>query len=66
MLQEDAETFERWGVDYVKLDGCYSHPNDMDSGYPDFGYWLNKVNSNGNWQFPSYGIRTQTNVNRMF
>jgi len=33
-LKEDAETFESWGVDYVKLDGCYSHPNDMDKGYP--------------------------------
>lgn len=42
-LKEDAETFERWGVDYVKLDGCYSHPNDMDKGYPEFGYWLNKT-----------------------
>ena len=25
-VQEDADTFESWGVDYVKLDGCYSHP----------------------------------------
>ena len=43
ILQEDAETFESWGVDYVKLDGCYSHPNDMDKGYPEFGYWLNQT-----------------------
>jgi len=42
-LQEDADTFESWNVDYVKLDGCYSHPNDMDKGYPEFGYWLNKT-----------------------
>ena len=42
-LQEDAETFASWGVDYVKLDGCYSHPNDMDKGYPEFGYWLNQT-----------------------
>ena len=41
--QEDAETFASWEVDYVKLDGCYSHPNDMDKGYPEFGYWLNQV-----------------------
>ena len=42
-VQEDADTFASWGVDYVKLDGCYSHPNDMDAGYPEFGYWLNQV-----------------------
>ena len=27
----------------MKLDGCYSHPNDMDKGYPEFGYWLNQT-----------------------
>ena len=37
------ETFESWDIDYVKLDGCYSHPNDMDKGYPEFGYWLNQT-----------------------
>lgn len=42
-LKEDADTFEKWTVDYVKLDGCYSHPNDMDKGYPEFGYWLNQT-----------------------
>jgi len=42
-LKEDADTFESWGVDYVKLDGCYSHPTDMDKGYPEFGYWLNQT-----------------------
>ena len=42
-MKEDADTFASWGVDYVKLDGCYSHPNDMDRGYPEFGYWLNRV-----------------------
>lgn len=31
-LQTDADTFAEWGVDYVKLDGCYSHPSDMDRG----------------------------------
>ncbi|MPC70508.1 putative alpha-galactosidase A [Portunus trituberculatus] len=31
-LQTDALTFAEWGVDYVKLDGCYSHPSDMDRG----------------------------------
>jgi hypothetical protein len=31
-LDTDAETFASWNVDYVKLDGCYSHPRDMDRG----------------------------------
>ena len=31
-LETDAQTFADWDVDYVKLDGCYSHPRDMDKG----------------------------------
>ena len=31
-LKIDAQTFADWKVDYVKLDGCYSHPSDMDRG----------------------------------
>ena len=27
-------------MDYVKLDGCYSEPKDMDTGYPEFGTYL--------------------------
>lgn len=42
-LQTDAFTFAEWGVDYVKLDGCYSHPTDMDRGYPLFGYYMNQT-----------------------
>jgi alpha-N-acetylgalactosaminidase len=42
-LETDANTFASWDVDYVKLDGCYSLPTDMDVGYPEFGYWLNKT-----------------------
>ncbi|CAG0921212.1 unnamed protein product [Notodromas monacha] len=40
-LETDAQTFAEWDVDYIKLDGCYSHPKDMDRGYPEFGYFLN-------------------------
>ncbi|XP_050673120.1 alpha-N-acetylgalactosaminidase isoform X1 [Leptidea sinapis] len=40
-LEGDATTFAAWGVDYVKLDGCYALPGDMDHGYPDFGRQLN-------------------------
>jgi hypothetical protein len=36
-LRQDAELFAKWDVDYVKLDGCYSLPSDMDYGYPEFG-----------------------------
>ena len=43
-LETDANTFAEWGVDYVKLDGCYSEPADMDTGYPEFGLYLNKTN----------------------
>ncbi|KAF2355717.1 Glycoside hydrolase family 27 [Trinorchestia longiramus] len=42
-LQIDAQTFADWQVDYVKLDGCYSLPTDMDTGYPLFGYYLNQT-----------------------
>ena len=40
-MELDAKTFAEWGVDYVKLDGCYSDPSTMDSGYPKFGKYLN-------------------------
>ncbi|CAG9128729.1 hypothetical protein JYU34_010077 [Plutella xylostella] len=40
-LAGDARTFASWGVDYVKLDGCYALPSDMDHGYPEFGRQLN-------------------------
>ncbi|EEB17658.1 alpha-N-acetylgalactosaminidase, putative [Pediculus humanus corporis] len=36
-LEKDAELFKSWDVDYVKLDGCYSEPFDMDEGYIEFG-----------------------------
>ncbi|XP_037069521.1 alpha-N-acetylgalactosaminidase-like, partial [Pollicipes pollicipes] len=42
-LETDAQTFADWDIDYVKLDGCYSHPKDMDRGYPEFGYYLNRT-----------------------
>ncbi|XP_063698394.1 alpha-N-acetylgalactosaminidase-like [Culicoides brevitarsis] len=42
-LQQDAELFASWDVDFVKLDGCYSLPLDMDYGYPEFGRHLNRT-----------------------
>lgn len=31
-LQKDAQTFANWGVDYIKLDGCYANQDDMEDG----------------------------------
>ena len=31
-LEQDADTFAKWGVDMVKLDGCYTNIEDMDYG----------------------------------
>ncbi|XP_077299253.1 alpha-N-acetylgalactosaminidase-like [Arctopsyche grandis] len=42
-MEIDAETFGDWGVDYVKLDGCYVDIELMDEGYPLFGELLNKT-----------------------
>ncbi|KAL0279663.1 UNVERIFIED_CONTAM: hypothetical protein PYX00_001167 [Menopon gallinae] len=36
----DSGLFAYWEVDYVKLDGCYSDPFDMDMGYSTFGKYL--------------------------
>ena len=30
-------------MSYFDHTGCYSHPNDMDRGYPEFGYYLNQT-----------------------
>ncbi|KAK7874139.1 hypothetical protein R5R35_004680 [Gryllus longicercus] len=42
-LQLDAQTFADWGVDYVKLDGCFVDINILDRVYPAFGYYLNQT-----------------------
>ena len=41
--QQIVEAVIPLGVDYVKLDGCYSDPSTMDAGYPEFGMYLNKT-----------------------
>lgn len=43
-LETDAQTFAEWGVDYIKIDGCYVDTHQMDSGYPEFGGYLNATN----------------------
>ncbi|KAK3733255.1 hypothetical protein QZH41_011098, partial [Actinostola sp. cb2023] len=42
-VYKDAETFADWGVDYLKLDGCYASPLAMDEGYPLFSWALNRT-----------------------
>ncbi|KAK3593552.1 hypothetical protein CHS0354_018637 [Potamilus streckersoni] len=42
-LELDAETFADWGVDMLKLDGCYTDTDDMAYGYPAMGFFLNKT-----------------------
>lgn len=39
--QIDIDTFVEWEIDYLKLDGCYMDPLQMDEGYPAFGKMLN-------------------------
>ncbi|XP_048842308.1 alpha-N-acetylgalactosaminidase [Brienomyrus brachyistius] len=33
-IKVDAETFAEWGVDMLKLDGCYSNATEQEKGYP--------------------------------
>jgi len=42
-IKKDAQTFADWGVDYLKLDGCYANPLKMDKGYPKFSRALNET-----------------------
>ncbi|XP_076446682.1 alpha-N-acetylgalactosaminidase-like [Babylonia areolata] len=42
-LEEDAQTFADWGIDSLKLDGCYSTTDDFAEGYPIMGFFLNKT-----------------------
>ncbi|XP_048483935.1 alpha-N-acetylgalactosaminidase [Plutella xylostella] len=41
--QLDIDTFVEWGVDYIKLDGCYVDEAQMDEGYPAYGKMLNQT-----------------------
>lgn len=38
-MEIDAQTFADWQVDYVKLDGCYAFPSQMDKGIRE-KHWL--------------------------
>ncbi len=39
----DAQTFAEWGVDYVKIDGCYYDPEDSQKLFQEFGSALNST-----------------------
>ncbi|CAG9766353.1 unnamed protein product [Ceutorhynchus assimilis] len=40
-LELDAQTFSEWGVDYLKLDGCYAALHGMEEGYAKMSQFLN-------------------------
>ncbi|XP_052441266.1 alpha-N-acetylgalactosaminidase-like [Carassius gibelio] len=40
-IQTDAQTFADWGVDMLKLDGCYSNSSYQEQGYPMMSKALN-------------------------
>ncbi|XP_035682064.1 alpha-N-acetylgalactosaminidase-like isoform X3 [Branchiostoma floridae] len=42
-LQKDAETIAGWGIDMLKMDGCYANVSDMSWGYPDMEMYMNKT-----------------------
>ncbi|VDP05943.1 unnamed protein product [Soboliphyme baturini] len=40
-LKQDAMTFASWGIDMLKMDGCFSNTNEFDSAYPEMATYLN-------------------------
>jgi len=43
---DDAKTFASWGVDYLKLDGCYNNQTGYVTGYPAAGAALQATGRN--------------------
>ena len=39
-MQLDAQTFADWGVDYLKLDGCFNVPKMFQLGYPPMAFYI--------------------------
>ncbi|CAB3226159.1 unnamed protein product [Arctia plantaginis] len=39
----DAKTFAEWGIDYLKVDGCFIQENVLNEGYIDLGEFLRKT-----------------------
>ena len=42
-IQDDADTFAAWGVDMLKLDGCYASETIYETGYPNMTKALNNT-----------------------
>ncbi|XP_030748155.1 alpha-N-acetylgalactosaminidase-like [Sitophilus oryzae] len=42
-LELDADTFAQWGIDYLKLDGCYAETDGMEEGYAKMSQYLNNT-----------------------
>ncbi|XP_060079612.1 alpha-N-acetylgalactosaminidase-like [Ylistrum balloti] len=42
-MQSDAQTFASWGIDSLKLDGCYTGTGDIPIGYPIMEEFLNST-----------------------
>ncbi|PZC76086.1 hypothetical protein B5X24_HaOG205164 [Helicoverpa armigera] len=42
-LDVDAQTFAEWGVDYLKVDGCFVTEDYLNVGYIDLGLALNRT-----------------------
>jgi len=40
-MEKDSHTFAQWGIDMLKVDGCYSCGSLMPDGYAAFGWHLN-------------------------
>ncbi|EIE24552.1 glycoside hydrolase, partial [Coccomyxa subellipsoidea C-169] len=40
-LKQDAQTYADWGVDYLKVDGCYADTDTYNETYPELGVALN-------------------------
>jgi hypothetical protein len=36
----DANSYGKWGIDYLKVDGCYANESVYESGYPKLGWAL--------------------------
>lgn len=63
-MEVDAQTFAFWGVDQVKLDGCYVDVAQMDQGFYSFSFLNSLANllneaikrlSRVWWVFERYG-----------
>lgn len=65
-LKVDAQSLEKWKVDYVKVDGCYSPTSKMPAGYEEFGQYLNQTGRPMVYScsYPAY-IDWQTNSSRI-